>query len=114
MMNLFTGLFDKNNEPLNIGSKIKFTPNDYLTINGEIGFACGAYGIATYDEIPSYLKPCGNDNFVSFFELWSSMEDLVEFNDLGNYFTIINEECTECPFNSKCENQDKCKENIDA
>ena len=110
-------LEDRNDNSINIGDKIVFKmdpdykgPNDSIRIRGTVVFECGALGIGTNDNIPYKLHACRNDNFVSFWELYNGMEDLAEFEDLGYYLEVIKDSCTECPFNSKCENQDKCKE----
>ena len=118
-MNFFTGLLDKNNNPINIGDTLRFStqhdmlyPEEAIVFIGKASFACGAYGISSNEYIPDEVKLCGNDNFVSFWEIYNMLE-LVEFDYLSDYLEII-EECIDCPFNSKCENQTKCKENIDA
>jgi hypothetical protein len=78
-----------------------------IEILGEICFCCGAFGIGSSDYIPNELKMCGNDNFVSFWELCNTLE-LADFQDLSEYLEII-DECSTCLFNSKCENQNKCR-----
>ena len=112
-------LKDKNDKIMKVGDKVLFsTASDMIyeeeatEILGEICFCCGAFGIGSCDYIPRDLKMCGNDNFVSFWELCNVLK-LAEFDYLSDYLEII-EECVDCPFNSKCENQTKCKENIDA
>ena len=109
-----TDLKDRNNNIIKVGDKIRFSndtdmlyPDEIITIEGEAVFACGSFGLGTDDYIPDELSMCGNDNFVSFWELYNAL-DLVEYSDLSEYFEII-ETCEDCPFNSKCENQDKCR-----
>ena len=107
-------LKDKNDKLINVGDKVLFsTAPDMLDgeeateILGEICFCCGAFGIGSRDCIPNELKMCGNDNFVSFWELCNTLE-LAQFEDISEYIEII-DECSTCLFNSKCENQDKCR-----
>lgn len=108
-------LNDKNGREIKLGDKVLFsTAPDMLygeaasEILGEICFCCGAFGIGTQDYIPSYLKVCGNDNFVSFWELCNILE-LAQFEDISEYIEII-DKCSTCLFNSNCENKNKCKE----
>lgn len=105
---------DRNGKIINTGDKVRFStecdvlyPEEALVFEGEVCFACGAYGIGSNDYIPEEIKICGNDNFVSFWELYNIL-NLDQFDDLGEYFELI-EDCETCPFNSKCENQNKCR-----
>lgn len=107
-------LKDKNDKIINVGDRVLFsTAPDMLygeeatEILGEVCFCCGAFGIGSNDYIPSELKICGNDNFVSFWELCNILE-LAEFEDISEYIEIM-DECSTCLFNSKCENQNKCR-----
>ena len=107
-------LKDMNDKIINVGDKVLFSTapdmmygEEAIEILGEICFCCGAFGIGSSDYIPNELKMCGNDNFVSFWELCNTLE-LAEFEDISEYIEII-DECSTCLFNSKCENQNKCR-----
>ena len=88
-------LKDRNDKMINVGDKVLFsTAPDMMygeeasEILGEICFSCGAFGIGTQDYVPTELKMCGNDNFVSFWELYNVLE-LTEFEDISEYLEII-------------------------
>lgn len=113
-------LKDRNGEILCLGDKIEFcsiSDIDYITdcdkvevtFKGKVVFCCGTYGIGSNDYIPDEVKYCGNDNFVSFWEIYNKL-NLDQFDDISEYIELLKDDCADCPFNSKCENQDKCKE----
>lgn len=114
-------LKDRNGEILCLGDKVEFcsiSDIDYITdanvpnikFRGEIVSCYGAYGIGSNDYIPNEFKYCGNDNFVSFWEIHNRLLEFDLCEDISEYLELIKDDCVDCPFNSKCENKDNCKE----
>ena len=116
-MNFFTGLLDKNNNPINIGDTLRFStqhdmlyPEEAIVFIGKASFACGAYGISSNEYIPDEIKLCGNDNFVSFWEIYIGLDHLAEFSDISDYLEVLPNDCEECLFSSKCDCKGKCND----
>lgn len=94
-MIISTDLCDKNGKQVKVGDAIIFStepdmlyPEEAIRLEGEVVFCCSAFGIGSKDYIPSELKMCGNDNFVSFWELYNRL-DLAQFDDLEYYLEIV-------------------------
>ena len=111
-------LEDKNGKEIKLGDTIRFSNEPDLwdpgeeasTFTGKVVFEWGAFGIGTYEDIPDFISACGNDNFVSFWEIFDGLSHLSEFTAIEDYLEVLTDECEACLFNSKCENQGKCNE----
>ena len=108
-------IHDKTGYPLSLDTLVEVSNMEGTNkFRGRLCFEAGAFGIGSLDYIPNEFKRCGNDNFVSLWELYNTL-GVEEFTDIEEYITIIFEngdlmnECSTCPFTSKCENQGKCK-----
>lgn len=110
-------LNDKNGREIKLGDTIRFS-NDFdvlypedetSTFIGKAVFECGAFGIGTDEYIPDFISACGNDNFVSFWEMYDGLH-LSEFTGIEDYLEVIPDECEECLFRSGCECKGKCND----
>lgn len=110
-------LKDKNGREIKLGDTIRFSnePDMYYdeevsTFNGKVVFECGAFGIGTDEDIPDFISACNNDNFVSFWEIYTGLEPLAEFSDIGEYLEVLADKCEECLFSSKCDCRGNCND----
>ena len=110
-------LNDKNGKEIKLGDIIRFSnepdvwdpDEEASTFIGKVIFECGAFGIGTDEDIPDFISACNNDNYVSFWEIYNGLEHLAEFSDISDYLEVLDDKCEACLFNSKCENQNKCR-----
>lgn len=111
-------LNDKNGREIKLGDTIRFSnepdvwdpDEEASTFTGKVVFACGAFGIGTDEDIPDFISACGNDNYVSFWEIYDGLSHLSEFTAIEDYLEVLIDECEECLFNSKCEYKGKCND----
>ena len=110
-------LNDKNGNEIKLGDIIRFSnapdlwdPDDEYSFTGKVCFDCGAFGIGTNEDIPDFISMCGNDNFVSFWEIYIGLDHLAEFSDISDYLEVLPNDCEECLFNSKCSCKGKCND----